>query len=215
MVKKVALTALMVAMVFCAAANADDAGQLKEALRTVRLALASRNASAEQRHDNYARLARLLRLQGDVEGSAAAWQNAASALPNRRDNAALLESAACYMAMGEWEKAGDNITLALKAVHKHDNRALYLRARYLEAQLEAFSSGKCSLLLGLVKDVDFRAALPAIYFTLWRISKDGHYRAMLIDKFPESPEGRAVVGDEVRSADCSAWFLFPGRDGAQ
>jgi hypothetical protein len=60
-------------------------------------------SSPAERHDAFARLARLLQLSGSIEEAAKAWENAAYSIREKRDDTALIEGASCYVSMGEWD----------------------------------------------------------------------------------------------------------------
>ncbi|MDR3301189.1 MAG: hypothetical protein LBT01_01480 [Spirochaetaceae bacterium] len=193
----------------------NPGGLLRNEIEMIRTALARRDASAEEKHANYARLGRLLQLCGDTEGAAAAWQEAAYAVNGKRDDRALLESAACFMAMGEWEKADAGIKMVLLTVRARND--VFLKARYLAALIETFRNANESILFSLAGDPDYHAERPAILLTLWKLSGKDEYRARLLAEYPESPESCAVHAEKsgknaVTDASSSQWFLYPGRE---
>jgi tetratricopeptide (TPR) repeat protein len=195
----------------------DGAGSapLVREIEKVRTALAQQNISAKEKHDNYARLGRLLNLSGDIEGAADAWNAAVYAETGKRDDTALLESAACYIAMGEWEKAEANVKLCLLTVRY--GHQIFLKARYLAAQIEAFKNGNDIILYSLVDDPDYKAARPALYLTLWKLSGKEEFMMKLLTEYPESPEARAMLAEKagrnyVTDAAPSHFFLYPGRE---
>jgi len=200
--------------------GADPAGSYSfggEIARTKR-ALSAPGVTDRERHDAYALLGRLLKLSGDVEGAAAAWMNAAYAEPRKRDDTALLESAACYISMGEWDKAEANVNIVLLTVR--DDKALFQKARYLSARIENFRDGNGQTLKELTVDPDYAAVQPSIYLTLWRITNNGDYKARLLTEFPESPEAKILIaetrgggknGINVTEIPPNALFLSPAR----
>jgi hypothetical protein len=218
MTKRVAL--IFVAVVLGAAPRifaADSAGSVHivREIENVRTALAKPNSGAKEKHDNYVRLGHLLNLAGDVEGAAEAWLSAAYAEGGKRDDTALLESAACFMALGEWEKADANVKMCLLTVR--DNQRILLKARYLAAQIEAFRNGNDVILHALAGDPDYKSTLPAIYLTLWKLGGKDEFMMKLLTEYPESPEARAMLAEKsgknyVTDAAASHWFLYPGRE---
>jgi hypothetical protein len=195
---------------------AEDSGaSLVREIEIVRAALAKQNTSAQEKHDNYVRLGRLLNLSGDIEGAAGAWLAAAYAESGKRDDTALLESAACFMAMGEWDKADANVKLCLLTVR--DKQQIFLKARYLAAQIEAFKNGNDTILFALTDDPAYRSARPALYLTLWKLCGKEEFMMKLLTEYPESPEARAMLAEKagrnyVTDAAASHWFLYPGRE---
>ncbi|MDR3160301.1 MAG: SPOR domain-containing protein [Spirochaetaceae bacterium] len=172
--------------------------------------LAAPGYTGTARHGTLLRLARLLRLSGNIEAAARTWMDAAFAVPDRRDDAALVEGARCFIALGEPDKAEG----ALKTVLLTGRDPESLRdARYLGAQLEGFRSGEQAALESLAADAAFGGRKAAIYYTLWRISGDEGYRSRLRAECPASPEARIAGGDgPVQAAPQALWFLFPGRE---
>jgi hypothetical protein len=138
--------------------------------------------------------------------------DAAFAVPDWRDDAALVEGARCFTALGDLEKA----ETALRTVLLTGRDPESLRdARYLGAQLEGFRSGDKTALERLSADAAFGGRQAAIYYTLWRISGDEGCRSRLAAEYPESPEARIAGeggGGPVRAAPQALWFLFPGRE---
>ncbi|GMO37529.1 MAG: hypothetical protein Ta2F_13780 [Termitinemataceae bacterium] len=170
--------------------------------------------TAQQKHDAYAKLGRLYHLEGNIEESAAAWEKAAFAVPEKRDDIALLENASCLMAMGEWEKAEASVKLVV-LTSPADSRN-FLRAKYLNAQIEAFKNGDITILDTFVDDPAYAPVRPALYYTLWKISNNNEYKAKLITEYPESPETRTLFVDSGAVETISAypaahWMLFPGK----
>ncbi|MDR2468662.1 MAG: SPOR domain-containing protein [Spirochaetaceae bacterium] len=177
--------------------------------------IAEQNSTVQNRHDAWVRLGRLLHLSGDIEGAAAAWMKAAYAEQGKRDDNALLEAAACFIAIGEWDKAEANAKLVLITVR--DDKNIFLKARYLAAQIEALRSGDDVILNALVDDPDYRSSRPTIYWTLWKLSGNPEYKAKLLTEFPDSPETRSMLAENherslVLEAPSPQWLLPPGQE---
>jgi hypothetical protein len=167
--------------------------------------------SGAERREALSRLARLFRLSGNVEAAAKSWTDAAFAEPGRRDDGALLESARCLAALGEFEKADANIKTVLLTGRES---AVLVRARLLGAQIEAFRTGNPQVLSSLLDDPDYGDQKAAIYYTLWKISGSDTYRARLLAEYPASPEARISgnEGNAVSVSPSALWFFFPGRE---
>jgi tetratricopeptide (TPR) repeat protein len=182
------------------------------------------NLSPRQRQETLSSIARLRELSGDIEGAAQFWFDAAAADQAGQDEP-LLRSAVCYAAMGEWEKA---LALARTVSLNNQNRQSLIRARLLEAQIEAFSSAENSTpplagtdagasLISLLAEEGFEAYKPSIYYTLWKLSGAEDWKDRLIGEYPRSPEGRIAAAESgkvaVSAAPMPLWLLFPGRGG--
>ncbi|GHU69402.1 hypothetical protein FACS189450_02240 [Spirochaetia bacterium] len=183
--------------------------------------------SGSRRYETLVNLARLYELSGNIEGAAAAWTSAASADPMNRDDLALIKGAACYAAMGEWEKAEE----AIKAVlFTGWDRQSLLRARLLAAQIGAFRSvgqvmdradglNGIAALSALLDEGDYGEFKASMYYTLWKTSGVDTWKDRLIAEFPRSPEGRiAAAADSgavgaISAAPTAMWLLLPGREG--
>jgi hypothetical protein len=153
------------------------------------------------------RLARLFQLSGNLERAAAAWIDAANAAPGGRDDRALLEGSRILVALGEYEKAEEGIRAALAAGREK------ILAAYLAALFDAFRSGDDKALVPMAEAPDFAPYRGEIYYTLWKISGDGHWKTKLLEEFPQSPEGMIAKGaGDVSPAATAHWLLFPGRD---
>jgi hypothetical protein len=210
----------LAAALFCAPDFLAAQGSFSTEIDAVRSSLEKLHTGAKEKHDNYARLGRLLQLSGDVSGAAEAWMSAAYAEGGTCDYAALLESAACYIAAGEWEKADANIKIVLLTARGAEQ--LVIRARYLAAQIEAFRNGNSVILHALAGDPDYKAAEPAIYLTLWKLEGKDEYMAKLLTEFPESPEARAVLAEKtglaqsgknyVTDVSSAQFYLYLGRE---
>jgi tetratricopeptide (TPR) repeat protein len=172
--------------------------------------LESPAASPSKRHDAYARLARLLQLSGSIEEAARAWENAAYSISERRDNAALLQGASCYVSMGEWDKAKAIVDLLL--LTSRDDRNISNKAVYLGGQIELFKNGNSAALEAIAGNPEFISFRPAVYYTLWEVGGNNIYRTKLITEFPGSPEAYSIMPDEpVSTLPAPHWVLFPGR----
>jgi tetratricopeptide (TPR) repeat protein len=176
--------------------------------------------SDSRRHEALVNLARLYELSGNIEGAATAWTTAAAADPANRDDLALVKGAACYAAMGEWEKAEEAVKTVLLTGW---NKQTLLRARLLAAQIGAFKSGSNAdgnaALIALLDDSDYGEFKASICYTLWKITGAGIWKDRLLAEFPRSPEARIAAGTDttesgaVSAAPTAMWLLIPGREG--
>jgi hypothetical protein len=158
------------------------------------------------------RTAGLKELAGDIEGAARAWEMAAQAEPP--DHLSMLRGAACFIALGDWERAEAALRVALSGAADQDAR---VHARFLAAQLEALRSGgaNTSALAALLGEGAFGAYKPRIYFTLWKLTGRESWLSSLAGEFPRSPEAAAAGGGAaVSAAGTALWLLFPGRQGS-
>jgi hypothetical protein len=176
--------------------------------------------SGAERHGVLLRLARLLHLSGNVEGAAQVWMEAAFAEQGKRDDLAMLEGAACFIALGELERA-EAVTKTVLLTGR--DRQVLLRARYTAAEIEAFKSGNPGALTALMDGSEYGNLKPGAYYTLWKIFGLPEYKARLLAEFPASPEGRIVRSEDlngtgredgaaVSASPRAMWFLFPGRE---
>jgi tetratricopeptide (TPR) repeat protein len=180
--------------------------------------------SASERREAYIKLAQLQRLSGNVDIAARAWREAALADPANRDDRSFLESALCYLALGEFDAASD----ALRGIlNSGEDTPAARDAHYLAAQIEVFrhggTGGSTASLYALLEKDEFQDYRPAIYYTFWRLFGDPAYKAQILSEFPGSPEARileseaAIAADnKVTTAPVSAftrplWFFYPGR----
>jgi hypothetical protein len=186
---------------------AQEGFSLQAETARLREQISTETASATK-HILLAELAELLKLSGDNENAATVWHDAAYAVPGERDDRALLESAVCYMAMGEWETADSAVRLVL--ITGRAGSPLFVRARYLSAQIEAFTRGNVDALLYLAADPDYASQKASIYYTLYMTTKDTAYRVRLRSDFPDSPEARLTEGTAAFPG--AMWLLYPGRD---
>ena len=148
------------------------------------------------RHEALVYLARLYELSGNIEGAAQAWTNAAAADPVNRDDLALIKGAACYAAMGEWERAEEAVRTVLLTGW---NKQCLLRARLLTAQIGAFRSGGTAgsidgghnseaVFVALLEDPDYGEFKPSIYYTLWKTTGADTWKIRLTAEFPGAPK---------------------------
>jgi hypothetical protein len=179
-----------------------------ETARLREMIVSPRNAP-RQRHDLLVELAELLQLSGDNEGAAAAWKDAAAAVPGERDDRAILKMAECLMATGEWTGAADAVRLVL--LTSRNAPGVILRAKYLGAQIEAFTKGDTVALELYLEDADYDSLKPAIYYTLYITTKLETYKGRLIAEYPASPETRLLT-DDTTPFPGAMWLLYPGRE---
>jgi hypothetical protein len=183
---------------------------LAEEIKTAEKIIQAPQVSGADKHAAFLRLAKLLRLSGNIEKAAAAWTDAAFAEPGKRDDDALLEAAYCFIAIGDMEKAEASIRTVLLT---GTNSAALFRARYLTAQLQAFRASETALLVNLAHDANYERYKPAIYYTIWTVCHDERYKAQLLLEYPNSPEALIVKGDPGAAAtDSAMWLLFPARE---
>jgi hypothetical protein len=171
--------------------------------------IGSSQSSAQQKHDLFVELAEILQLSGDNEGAAEAWKNAAAAVPGERDEQAVLEMAACLMAVGEWDEASAAVRLVL--LTSRNAPGILLRAKYLGAQIEAFARGDTVALEFYLDDPDYAPLKPAIYYTLYITTKKDTYKGRLVAEYPASPEARLLT-DDTTPFPGAMWLLYPGRE---
>ena len=202
--------ALLIAAL-CQAVYAENQNVfLAEEIKTAEKIIQTPQVSGADKHAAFLRLAKLLRLSGNIEKAAAAWTDAAFAEPGKRDDDALLEAAYCFIAIGEMEKAEASIKTVLLT---GTNSAALFRARYLTAQLQAFRANETALLVNLAHDPNYEHYKPAIYYTLCTVFHDERYKAQLLLEYPSSPEALIVKGDPSAVAtDSAMWLLFPARE---
>jgi len=161
--------------------------------------------SEAERRETLETMARLYELSGSIKEAAETWEKAA--VPGASGYNAMLQSARCYTAIGEFDKANE----ALKPVLAAQGQPV-VKARLLGAWIEAFRTGKTEALNALVSNPDFAAYKPGIYYTIWRISSDLEVKSAmtsrLLAEFPQSPEARIIRDDSRVSAMPTAlWIL--------
>jgi tetratricopeptide (TPR) repeat protein len=186
---------------------------IADEIRAATTATEKPSVNTEERHDAYTRLARLLQLSLDVEGAATAWKNAAYAIPEKRDDMALVQSAVCYFSMGNWEEARSIVKLLLLTVR--DDTEVLKKAVYLNAQIEAFDSGNLDALYTIAGNSEYVDFHPSVYYTLWQVGGKNEYKTKLLAEFPDSPEACMSDASKLVSITPSPyWLLFPGRETA-
>ncbi|MDR0557777.1 MAG: SPOR domain-containing protein [Treponema sp.] len=167
--------------------------------------IAASSSSGRERKAAYTQMARLFYLAGDMERAAVAWQNAALSDKNNRDDAALIEAAVCFIAMGAFDAASANVRMALVS---GKSPAVLPKARYLAATIEAFRSFDIAPLIALLPDPAYERYKPSIYYIAWRISGDSEYRTTLFSEYPNSPETLAIKDGKTVSAFPSVFWQF-------
>jgi hypothetical protein len=163
-----------------------------------------------RRREALVQTACLKELAGDIEGAARAWEMAAQAEPGSPDYRSTLRGAACFIALGEWERADAALRVALSG---GGDQELRVHARFLAAQLDALRGGgaNTSGLVSLLTDTAFGAYKSRIYFTLWKLTGRESWLMSLTGEFPRSPEAAAASGSAASAAATAMWLLFPGR----
>ena len=183
---------------------------------------------AAELRDCLTRLGRLFLLSGNLEGAADAFNRAAFANPENRDDRSLLDAVRCYLALGEKEKAESGIQMVLVSGR---DPAQVREARFLGGLSYAFSSGNTQVLASLLSaagetgtiSVDPSLLPPAedverkstILYTLWKITGNESYRTRLRTEYPSSPEAKSLDEDprrQIAGASSAMWLLFPGRN---
>jgi hypothetical protein len=190
--------------------GAQDSFSFQTETARLRGLAVSPQSSPQEKHDTLVELAELFRLSGDNESAAAAWQDAAAVIPGERDDRAILEAAACLMAIGEWEDAAAAVRLVL--LTSRNAPGLILRAKYLAAQIEAFTRGDTTALVYYLSDPDYTSLKPALYYVLFVITRDEIYKTSLVAEYPFSPETRLLT-DDTTPFPGAMWLLYPGREG--
>jgi hypothetical protein len=169
--------------------------------------------SSPARLEDLGRLAFLRELSGDIEGAASSWELASGGGRNSR---ALLREAACFTALGEWERAEAVVKAALLGGAAGEERT---QAQVLLAQMEGLRSGgaNTSALVSLLDDPACGAYRPRICFSLWRLTGRENWRRKLAEEFPRSPEGRIAAGADSAAGTAVTvdpsplWLLFAAR----
>jgi tetratricopeptide (TPR) repeat protein len=183
---------------------------------------------ASELHDCLTRLGRLFLLSGNPEKAADAFNRAAFANPENRDDRSLLEAVRCYLALGEREKAESGIQMVLVSGR---DPAQIREARFLGGLSYAFSSGNTQVLASLLSAagetgpvstdpsslpaVDYAERKSTILYALWKITGNESYRTRLRTEYPSSLEAKSLDEDprrQIAGASAAMWFLFPGRD---
>ncbi|MDR1095590.1 MAG: hypothetical protein LBL31_04320 [Spirochaetaceae bacterium] len=199
---------LAVLLLVALSLSAQESFSFQTETARLREAIASARSSPRQKHDLLVELAGILQLSGDNEAAAAAWKDAAAAVPGERDERAILEMVACLMAVGEWDEASNAVRLVLLTSR---DAPVMLRAKYLGAQIEAFTKGDTVALEFYLEDPDYAPLKPAIYYTLYITTRNETYKSRLIAEFPASPETRLLT-DDATPFPGAMWLLYPGRE---
>jgi tetratricopeptide (TPR) repeat protein len=209
------------------ALHAQTSGATLLTDETVRLEQQTGNPAlppAELR-DGLARLGKLHLLLGNTEDAANAFNRAAFADPENRDDRSLLEAARCYLALGETEKAEAGIQTVLVSGRDPANVD---EARFLGGLSYTLKTGDTRALISLLKtaasgdtprpsasEYGGHSRASAILYALWKITGNESYRDRLRAEHPLSQEARSLDEDPLRQiagASVALWFLFPGRD---
>jgi len=161
-----------------------------------------------ERHEALVRLARLRQLSGDIEGAAKNWLEAATAIPGRIDDDALLSCAFCLAAMGEWDRAATAVEPLVTKMP---------RARFLDLSIKAIKSGDTTFLAAIVDHPNYYELKPEIIFVLWKVSGSSgeRWRQRLVAEFPQTPEGRLASGQSPSSIivrPSPFWLFASGLD---
>lgn len=160
----------------------------------------------EGKRKTFSALARLQELLGEYSAAAASWTAAAYAEKGRRDDAALIESARCFISIGEFERASAAVkTVLLTGTEARDTQ----RARLWGAYAAAFAGepGASDLLRVFAADPAFSADHSVVLFLLWRLFDDETARNRLLQEFPASAEALAIQGNRVGPAVGPLWVL--------
>ncbi|MDR1948504.1 MAG: hypothetical protein LBQ38_03860, partial [Spirochaetaceae bacterium] len=192
------------------AGQSPGSGSLSGEIQRIEKLLEDSRISGRERREALIGLARLWALSGSRERAAEAWIEAAFAEPGYRDDASLLEGTRCLIALGEFEKAGANVTAILQTGR---DMAAQNRARYLGAWIEAFRTGNTGTLASFPDDPEYSSEGSALLYTLWKISGGESWKIRLEIDYPESPEARiARGGGPVGGKPTAMWLLMAGRD---
>jgi tetratricopeptide (TPR) repeat protein len=189
------------------------AGTLASEIQRLDALIQDVNNDGVAKKDALSAKAQLFETMGNIEEAAKIWNEAVFAEANKRDDEALLRSAVCFTAMGEYSQAD----AALKIILLTGIDAVSLKdARYLAAQIEVLRDGEKAfpVLLSFLENPDYESSRAGIYYLLWMLSGDETYKAKLIADFPESMEA-ALAQDEdnaIVPTFTPMWLLFPGRE---
>ena len=183
--------------------------ELSLEIASIEKKLSDSKLSAAERKNALETMARLFELSGNAERAAEAWKEAALAVPGNSGHEALLQSARCYAALGEFDKA----EAALKPVLADSSQILQNKARLIFTQLEALKTGNTGGLSNLLSNPDFAAQKPVLYYSILKISSDKEVQSAMASRltgeFPQSPEARIVRNDTmVGAAPLPLWLLL-------
>lgn len=209
-------------------AQASGAALLADEIPLLERRIGNPGIPASELHDCLTRLGRLFLLSGNPEKAADAFNRAAFANPENRDDRSLLEAVRCYLALGEREKAESGIQMVLVSGR---DPAQIREARFLGGLSYAFSSGNTQVLASLLSAagetgpvstdpsslpaVDYAERKSTILYALWKITGNESYRTRLRAEYPSSLEAKSLDEDprrQIAGASAAMWFLFPGRD---
>ncbi|MDR0452753.1 MAG: hypothetical protein LBH15_06890, partial [Treponema sp.] len=197
-------------------AQAAGAALLADEVPLLERRISSPGLPFPELHDSLVRLGRLLLLSGNPEGAAGAFNRAAFADPENRDDRSLLDAVRCYLALGETERAESGVQMVL--VSGRDPAQLR-EARFLGGLAYALKTGDTRVLASLLGvsgegGADYPERKSTVLYALWKITGDESYRDRLRAEFPLSPEAGSFEEDprrQVAGASSAMWFLFPGR----
>jgi hypothetical protein len=113
------------------------------------------------------------------------------------------------MAIGEWDEAAAAVRLVL--LTSRNAPGIILRAKYLAAQIEAFTRGDTVALESYLHDPDYTSLKPSLYYTLYIVTKNETYKNRLVTEYPASPEARLLTDDTIPFPG-AMWLLYPGRE---
>ncbi|GHV30187.1 hypothetical protein AGMMS4952_16840 [Spirochaetia bacterium] len=192
--------------------KAPDSSPLSTEIGNIESKLGLSILSAAERREAYIRLASLHMLSGNIDVSARAWREAGLADPENRNDRCFLESALCFLTLGEFDAASD----ALRVIRDTD---AIREAYYIAALIEVFRKGTPGALYALLGKPEFQDYRPAIYYTFWRLFGDGAYKTQILSEFPKSPEAGILKNEEAAAANSNTvsalnrplWFFYPGR----
>jgi hypothetical protein len=230
------LPALFLFLAGAVSAQSAGSSPLATEIGNIERKLGLNTLSINERREAYIRLAQLQRLSGNIDISARAWREAGLADPENRDNRCFLESALCFLTLGEFEAAAD----ALRGILNGGRDTAAVRdAQYITALIDAFRTGSPGALYALLGKPEFQDYRPAIYYTFWRLFGDGAYKTQILSEFPGSPEAHILRSEEALAAGTNAagnnaagnnaagtsaasgaavsalnrplWFFYPGR----
>ena len=193
----------LIAVLFLLAGAGFSQTLLTAEITAIEKNLSDSKLSPAERKSSLEKMARLFELSGNAERAAEVWKQAALVIPaSGHEN--LLNSARCFAAIGEFDRASGE----LRTILNTSDRSLSVRARMLNAQIEAFRSGNTGALASLLTNPDFSGQKPALYYAIWKISQDDSFAARLQREFPQSPEARIARNDEaVHAVPAALWFL--------
>jgi hypothetical protein len=134
---------------------------------------------------------------------------AATAIPGRVDDDALLAFACCLTAMGEWDMAANVLEPILSKS---------MRARFLYFSIRAIQSGNTAALEAIADNPEYSGIKSEIMFILWKITDDTSsegWRQRLENEFSQTPEGRLAASASSAASSAitvrpSPFWLFAG-----